>query len=106
MLDQVRETIRVKHYSRRTEDACVGWIKRYIFFHGTRHPVELGRAEIEQFLSHLAVQRRVSASTQNQAFSALLFLYQEVLDIRLDKIDALRAKPGDEKKKSPHGKQS
>ena len=92
LLEQVRETIRVRHYSPRTEDAYVGWIKRYIFFHDTRHPAELGRAEIEQFLSHLAVQRKVSASTQNQAFSALLFLYQEVLDIRLDKIDALRAK--------------
>jgi hypothetical protein len=67
LLDRVRETIRRKHYSFRTERSYVAWIRRYIFFHNKRHPLEMGRAEIEAFLSHLAVNRRVSASTQNQA---------------------------------------
>jgi len=67
LLDRVRETIRRKHYSFRTEKSYVAWIRRYILFHNKRHPQEMGRAEIEAFLSHLAVNRRVSASTQNQA---------------------------------------
>src|SRR5258708_21419793 len=79
LLDRVRQAIRARHYSRRTEKAYVWWIKRYIFFHGKRHPDELGSAEIVQFLSSLATRGHVSASTQNQAFSALLFLYREVL---------------------------
>src|SRR6266404_3262111 len=99
LLDQVRETIRRKHYSIRTEEAYVDWInrvreshesnserctvshgvKRYIFFHQKRHPVEMGALEMEQFLNHLAVQKNVAASTQNQALSALVFLYREVL---------------------------
>ena len=78
LLDQVREVIRVKHYSIRTEDAYVQWIKRFIFFHGKRHPREMGAAEIEGFLTDLAVQRQVAASTQNQALNALVFLYKEV----------------------------
>ncbi len=92
LLDRVHQAIRVRHYSRRTEEAYVHWIKKYIFFHGVRHPQDMGAGEVTQFLSHLAVKCRVSASTQNQAFSALLFLYQQVLNIPLENIDALRAK--------------
>jgi len=83
LLDQVAARIRVKHYSRRTEQAYLDWIKRYIFHHGKRHPKEMGAVEVEAFLSFLAVSRNVSASTQNQAKSALLFLYKEVLGIEL-----------------------
>jgi site-specific recombinase XerD len=74
LLDQVRQTIRRKHYSIRTEEAYVDWIKRYIFFHKKRHPAEMDEREIEQFLNHLAVQKEVAASTQNQALSASLSL--------------------------------
>jgi integron integrase len=80
-LDQVRDAVRVRHYSLRTEQAYVDWIRRFILFHGKRHPLEMGAAEINQFLTHLAVDGHVSASTQNQAFSALLFLYQKVLEV-------------------------
>src|SRR5574341_1536164 len=79
LLDRVREAIRSRHYSRNTEDAYVAWIKRFIFFHGKRHPVEMGAEEVTRFLSSLALDGRVAASTQNQALSALLFLYREVL---------------------------
>jgi integron integrase len=79
LLDQVREAIRTRHYSYRTEEAYVGWIRRFILFHGKRHPAEMGKGEIETFLTALAVQRRVAASTQNQALAAILFLYKEVL---------------------------
>jgi len=75
LLEQVRDAIRRKHYSIRTEEAYVDWIKRYILFHDKRHPREMGSAEIEAFLTHLAVERQVSASTQNQALNALMFLY-------------------------------
>lgn len=78
LLDQVRQAIRVKHYSIRTEEAYVNWIKRYILFHNKRHPQEMGVSEIEAFLTHLAVQQNVATSTQNQALSALLFLYRRV----------------------------
>ena len=67
LLDQVRHAIRIRHYSRRTEEAYVGWIRRFIRFHGKRHPREMGEVEVTTFLSSLAVERRVSASTQNQA---------------------------------------
>jgi len=77
------ERLRVKHYSKRTEEAYVQWIKRYILHHSKRHPREMGVAEVEDFLTHLAVARNVSASTQNQAKSALLFLYKEVLEMEL-----------------------
>lgn len=87
LLDQVVARIRVKHYSRRTEQAYVDWIKRYILFHDKRHPKDMGVVEVESFLSHLAVARNVSASTQNQAKSALLFLYKEVLGIELPWLD-------------------
>jgi site-specific recombinase XerD len=87
LLDQVVACIRVKHYSRRTEQAYVDWIKRYIWHHGKKHPKDLGAAEVEEFLSHLAVADNVSASTQNQAKSALLFLYKEVLGMALPWLD-------------------
>jgi integron integrase len=87
LLDRVRWHLRVKHYSIRTEQAYVDWIRRYILFHHKRHPNEMGEKEITRFLTHLAVEKNVAASTQNQAFSALLFLYQQVLDRKLDFID-------------------
>jgi integron integrase len=87
LLDRVRWRLRAKHYSIRTEEAYVDWVRRFILFHRKRHPDEMGEAEISQFLSHLAVEKNVAASTQNQAFSALLFLYQQVLDRKLDFID-------------------
>jgi integron integrase len=93
LLDQLREAIRRKHYSRRTEQAYVNWVKRYIFFHHKRHPQDMGHQEIEAFLTHLAVKKKVAASTQNQALSALLFLYRYVLNQQLDQtLDAVRAK--------------
>ena len=87
LLDQVRDRIRLKHYSIRTEDTYVEWTRRFILFHGKRHPREMGPGEVESFLTHLAVQGRVSASTQNQAKSALLFLYKEVLGEALPWLD-------------------
>jgi integron integrase len=87
LLDQVRGKIRLKHYSLRTEQAYLDWIKRFIRHHGKRHPREMGAAEVEAFLTHLAVAGRVAASTQNQAKSALLFLYREVLEIELPWLD-------------------
>ena len=83
LLDRLRAEIRVRHYSLRTEQAYVDWARRFILFHNKRHPKEMGAAELRDFLSHLAVDRNVSASTQNQAKSALLFLYREVLKIEL-----------------------
>ena len=79
LLDRMRDAIRLRHYSRRTEKAYVGWARRFVLFHGKRHPAEMGAAEVTAFLSHLATHSRVSASTQNQALSALLFLYRDVL---------------------------
>jgi len=94
LLDQVRDTIRLKHYSYGTEQSYVGWIRRYIMFHDKRHPREMGSEEIEAFLTFLAVDGQVSASTQNQAFSVLLFLYCSVLNLKLDRpLDAIQAKP-------------
>ncbi len=87
LLDQVRDKIRYKHYSIRTEQAYVDWVKRFILFHHKRHPKDMGAAEVEQFLSHLAVEGKVAASTQNQALSALLFLYREVLQVELEWLD-------------------
>jgi len=80
LLDQVRAACRVRHYSRRTEQAYAQWVKRFVLFHGKRHPSEMGAAEVSAFLSQLAVVGRVSASTQNQALAALVFLYRHVLD--------------------------
>jgi hypothetical protein len=79
LLVQVHQAIRRRYYSRRTEEAYVHWIKRYIYFAGKRHPATLGEAEVTAFLNHLALERKVAAGTQNQALSALLFLYKEVL---------------------------
>lgn len=87
LLDQVRECIRLRHYSPRTESAYVDWVRRFVLFHGKRHPVELGKEHIEAFLNDLANVRGVSASTQSQAKSALLFLYREVLTIELPWLD-------------------
>ena len=93
LLDQVREAIRMRHYSIRTEEAYVGWIKRFILFHGKRHPLEMGEDEITRFLSALAVHGQVSASTQNQALCALVFLYRHVLGQNLGWLDGVvRAK--------------
>jgi len=92
LLDQVSDAIRLKHYSYPTEQAYVGWIKRYIYFQDVRHPSEMGAPEVQAFLSHLAVKENVAASTRNQALSALLFLYREVLHLDLGPVDALRAK--------------
>jgi integron integrase len=92
LLDQVRHQCRLRHYSIRTENAYVAWVERFVRFHGIRHPDTMREAEIEAFLTHLAVEGHVSASTQNQAFSALLFLYIQVLRIELGRLDALRAK--------------
>jgi integron integrase len=92
LLDRVRHACRVRHYSLRTEDCYADWVRRFVLFHGKRHPLEMGAAEINVFLTHLAVEGRVSASTQNQAFSALLFLYQKVLEVDPGRIaGAIRA---------------
>jgi integron integrase len=87
LLDQVRNKIRLKHYSIRTEQAYVDWVKRFIFFHKKRHPGEMGGPEVEAFLTHLAVAGKVAAATQSQAKSALLFLYREVLGVELPWLD-------------------
>ena len=87
LLDRVRSDLRVRRYSIRTEKAYIDWIRRFIFFHAKRHPNEMGEREISVFLTHLAVNRKVAASTQNQAFCALLFLYVQVLQRKLDFID-------------------
>jgi integron integrase len=93
LLDRVRAAIRARHYSRRTEKAYVAWIRRYIFFHDKRHPADMGAPEVTRFLSSLAVDGKVAASTQNQALSALLFLYGEVLAVDLPWMDEIvRAK--------------
>ena len=95
LLDQVRERLRCKHYSYRTEKTYLYWIRHFILFHNRRHPEEMGEPEIAAYLSHLAVDRRVSASTQNQAFNALLFLYKQVLERNIGLIQGVtRAKPG------------
>jgi integron integrase len=93
LLDQVRQAIRTRHYSYRTEKAYVHWIKRFIFFHDKHHPAEMGEAEIGRFLSSLATERHVSASTQNQALNALLFLYREIIKKDIGYVDGVvRAK--------------
>jgi site-specific recombinase XerD len=90
---EVRRVLRLKHYSLRTEEVYLGWIRRFVLAHGRRHPRELGAPEVEGFLSGLAVQGKVSASTQNQALSALLFLYRQVLGVELPWLDGVvRAK--------------
>lgn len=83
LLDQLRESLRVRHFSLRTEDAYLDWVRRFILFHGKRHPRDLGAAEVQAFLTHLAVDRGVAPSTQNQAKAALLFLYRHLLGMQL-----------------------
>lgn len=90
LLDQVRELIRIRHYSIRTEQAYVQWIRRFILFHDKRHPLELGAGEVTAFLSHLAVKRNVAASTQNQALNAILFLYRDVLKCTLPWLEGVQ----------------
>ncbi len=92
LLDQLREKCRLKHFSMSTEKSYVDWVRRYILFHEKKHPNEMGTREIESFLTHLAVVRNVSASTQNQALSALLFLYKGVLNIEIEGVNAIRSK--------------
>jgi integron integrase len=93
LLDQVRDALRVKHYAYNTEESYVQWIRRYILFHNKRHPKDMAEPEVQAFLTHLAVQANVAASTQNQALSALLFLYRYVLKQPLsESIDAVRAR--------------
>ena len=93
LLDQTRDKLRLGHYALTTEEAYVNWIRRFILFHNKRHPREMGKTEIEAFLTHLAAEAHVAPSTQNQAFNALLFLYRHVLGIEFPDIDALRARP-------------
>lgn len=93
LLERMRAALRTRHYSRRTEKAYVGWTRRYILFHDKRHPAEMGAQELERFLSSLATEGGVAASTQNQALAALLFLYREVLDLEVPWLaDVVRAK--------------
>ncbi len=93
LLKRVRQALQARHMSRRTEEAYVAWIRRFIFFHGKRHPAEMGGPEVTSFLTSLAVDGHVAASTQNQALSALLFLYRDVLDVDLPWLDGIvRAK--------------
>lgn len=93
LLEQVDDAIRLMHYSPRTGETYVHWIRRYILFHDKRHPKDMGAAEVQAFLTYLAIDQNVSASTQNQALSALLFLYRHVLHQQLDlKVDAVRAR--------------
>ena len=94
LLDRVREAIRVRQYSLSTEKSYIDWVKRFVLFHKKQHPAEMGKREVEAFLTHLAVNRGVSPSTQNQALQALLFLYRQVLDVELPWLDdVVRAKP-------------
>ncbi len=92
LLDQVRQKCRMLHYAKRTEEAYVDWIRRFILFHDKRHPSEMSSPEIEAFLTHLAVSKQVAASTQNQALCAILFLYKKVLQTELPLLNAVRAK--------------
>jgi len=93
LLEIMRDKIRFKHYSIKTEQVYLHWSKRYILFHNKRHPKDMGKIEIEQFLTHLATVQKVSPTTQNQAFNAILFLYREILNISMQdqNIQALRA---------------
>lgn len=93
LLDVYRDALRVKHYSARTEDTYVAWVRNFILFHKKRHPREMGAEEIGQFLTHLASEKDVSASTQNQAFSAILFLYRHTLHMEMDEAALARFRP-------------
>ena len=87
LLERFRDHLRTRHYSIRTEATDIVWARRFILFHGKRHPKDMGSVEVEAFLTHLAVDRHVSASTQNQAKSAILYLYKQVLDVNLPWLD-------------------
>src|SRR5205814_854131 len=89
-LEQVRTILRTRHYSLRTEEAYLGWIRRFILFHGKRHPGEMGGPEVAAFLNDLAEKRGVAAATQNQALNALVFLYQVVLEQKLGEMEGLQ----------------
>ena len=91
LLDQMRDRLRTQHYSYRTEQQYLFWVRRFILFHGKRHPRDLGADDVTAFLTHLAVNRRVSAATQSQALSAVLFLYRKVLEIELPWLDGVAA---------------
>lgn len=93
LIHRAQNVMRLKHYSRHTEERYLYWIKQFILFHGKRHPRTMGKAEIESYLNHLATKRKVSASTQNQALNAIVFLYKTVLNQQLDlKLEYLRAR--------------
>ncbi len=92
LLEQLSDALRTKHYSYRTEETYIEWVRRYILFHKKRHPKEMGAPEIRAFITHLAVERNVAASTQNQALSSVLFLYREVLHQEPGEFSAVRAK--------------
>lgn len=92
LLDQVSQMLRVRHYSLATERCYCQWIRRFILFHGVKHPNTMGAEEVERFLTHLATAEKVAASTQNQALNALVFLYREVLQMDLGNFDAVRAR--------------
>ena len=93
LFDQLRKSLRTRHYSRRTEQSYCSWVKRFIRFHNVRHPAEMGETEINAFLTNLAVKEKVSASTQNQALSALLFLYRHIIGREIDDLgDVIRAR--------------
>lgn len=107
LLDQVRDVMRTKHYAYRTEETYVQWIRRFILFHNKRHPKDMAEPEVEAFLTHLAVNNHVAASTQNQALCALLFLYRYVLKHPLtETIDAARAKRSQNYRPFSHQKKS
>jgi len=90
LLDQARIAMRQRHYSLKTEKSYVSWMKRYILFHNKRHPKDMGKSEVEAFLNHLVLQRKVSASTQAQALNAIVFLYKQVLDLEIGEFENLR----------------
>ncbi len=92
LLDQMKNVMRIKHYSLQTEKSYTQWVRRYIYFHNKRHPDEMGALDVQKYLSYLAVEQHVSASTQNQALNAIVFLYKNVLKKELGSIDAIRAK--------------
>jgi integron integrase len=98
LLDQYRETLRVKQYSRRTEETYANWVRQFILYHNKRHPRQMGVPEINQFITHLVVERHVSASTQNQAISAILFLYRHVLAMQLDETTFAAMRPSKSKR--------
>lgn len=102
LLDQVRIKMRQNHYAYKTEQAYLHWIKRFILFHNKRHPQDMAEPEVEAFLTHLSLNRQVAASTQNQAFHAILFLYQHVIGRELNQVNAHRAKQTTPKTPSRH----